>query len=169
MLYRLPANITNKLQRVQNTAARLISRTKKHQHITPRNITYNSSIERKTTIRKVLYPMFGCKNNQLGLILIQFWQIISHPITDISQKRFDATWCKSTCLEVQLQDTPGSATSKLCFYQIRNIGRIRTYITDDVFKTLVNSLVTSQLKERRQSEKSFTRGLGAKTINSVLI
>ena len=34
MLYGLPANITNKLQRVQNTTARLISRTKKHQHIT---------------------------------------------------------------------------------------------------------------------------------------
>jgi hypothetical protein len=30
MLYGLPVNITNKLQRVQNTAARLISRTKKH-------------------------------------------------------------------------------------------------------------------------------------------
>jgi hypothetical protein len=38
-----------------------------------------------------------------------------------------------------------SATSKSCFYQIRNIGRIRTYITDDACKTLVNSLVTSQL------------------------
>ena len=34
MLYGLPASITNKLQRVQNTAAWLISRTKKHQHIT---------------------------------------------------------------------------------------------------------------------------------------
>ena len=38
-----------------------------------------------------------------------------------------------------------SATSKSCFYQIRNIGRIRTYITDDACKTLVNSLVTSRL------------------------
>ena len=38
-----------------------------------------------------------------------------------------------------------SGTSKSCFYQIRNIGRIRTYITDDVCKTLVNSLITSQL------------------------
>jgi hypothetical protein len=35
MLYGLPVNITNKLQRVQNTTARLISRTMKHQHITP--------------------------------------------------------------------------------------------------------------------------------------
>jgi hypothetical protein len=157
----------------------------------------------------------------------------------LSIERFDATWCKSTCLEVQLQDTPGcqlhssgnpyhavdifhqsvsktdnkvwgltrilvthrisgayhkkkqiqsqypefykirpswlfsdcrlsfdgtvvsdvscvrnlgvffdktlsiekqvSATSKLCFYQIRNIWRIRTYITDDACKTLVNN------------------------------
>ena len=38
-----------------------------------------------------------------------------------------------------------SATSKSCFYQIRNIVRIRTYITDDACKTLVNSLVTSRL------------------------
>ena len=38
-----------------------------------------------------------------------------------------------------------SATSKSCFYQIRNIGHIRTYITDDACKTLVNSLVTSRL------------------------
>jgi hypothetical protein len=38
-----------------------------------------------------------------------------------------------------------SATSKSCFYQIRNIGRIRTYITDDACMTLVNSLVPSRL------------------------
>ena len=38
-----------------------------------------------------------------------------------------------------------SATSKSCFYQIRNIVRIRTYITDDACKTLVNSLISSRL------------------------
>ena len=38
-----------------------------------------------------------------------------------------------------------SAVSKSCFNQIRNIGRIRSYITDSACKTLVCSLVTSRL------------------------
>ena len=38
-----------------------------------------------------------------------------------------------------------SSVSKSCFLQIRNIGRIRSYITDDACKTLVNSLVISRL------------------------
>ena len=35
--------------------------------------------------------------------------------------------------------------AKSCYYQIRNIGRIRQYITTDACKTLVHSLVTSRL------------------------
>jgi hypothetical protein len=69
---------------------------------TPRFLTHETSL---TTVPSK--ERRQSENNQLGLILIQFWQIISHPITDISQKRFDATWCQSTCLEVQLQDIPG--------------------------------------------------------------
>jgi hypothetical protein len=38
-----------------------------------------------------------------------------------------------------------SAITKSCFHQIRNIGRIRSYITVDVCKTLVCSLVTSRM------------------------
>ena len=38
-----------------------------------------------------------------------------------------------------------SSVSKSCFLQIRKIGRIRSYITDDACKTLVNSLVISRL------------------------
>lgn len=38
-----------------------------------------------------------------------------------------------------------SSISKACFYQIRNIGRIRTHITENACKTLVCSLVTSRL------------------------
>jgi hypothetical protein len=38
-----------------------------------------------------------------------------------------------------------SNITKSCFFHIRNIGRIRSYITKDACKTLVNSLVTSRL------------------------
>jgi hypothetical protein len=38
-----------------------------------------------------------------------------------------------------------AAVSKSCFNQIRNIGRIRSYITDSACKTLVCSLITSRL------------------------
>ncbi|CAC5370398.1 unnamed protein product [Mytilus coruscus] len=38
-----------------------------------------------------------------------------------------------------------SAVTKTCFYQIRNIGRIRSLISVEAYKTLVCSLVTSRL------------------------
>ena len=38
-----------------------------------------------------------------------------------------------------------AAVSKSCFNQIRNIGRIRSYITDSACNTLVCSLITSRL------------------------
>ena len=42
-------------------------------------------------------------------------------------------------------DKQSSAIAKYCYYQIRNIGRIRSYISDDACQILVRSLVTSQL------------------------
>jgi hypothetical protein len=47
---------------------------------------------------------------------------------------------RSLCMEKQV-----SAISRSCFFHLRNIGRIRPYITTDACKTLVNSLVTSRL------------------------
>ena len=38
-----------------------------------------------------------------------------------------------------------NAISKSCFYQIRNIGQIRRYITNEACKTLVQALITSRL------------------------
>ena len=38
-----------------------------------------------------------------------------------------------------------NAISKSCFYQIRNIGQIRQYITEEACKTIVQALVTSRL------------------------
>ena len=38
-----------------------------------------------------------------------------------------------------------SAVTKSCFYHIRNIGRIRSLISDDACKTLVCSLITSRI------------------------
>ena len=38
-----------------------------------------------------------------------------------------------------------NAISKSCFYHIRNIGKIRQYITNDACKILVQALVTSRL------------------------
>ena len=42
-------------------------------------------------------------------------------------------------------DKQVNAVSRACYYQIRNIGCIRQFITTDACKTLVNSLVTSRL------------------------
>ena len=38
-----------------------------------------------------------------------------------------------------------NAISKSCFYHIRNIGKVRQYITNDACKNLVQALVTSRL------------------------
>ena len=38
-----------------------------------------------------------------------------------------------------------NAISKACYYQIRNIGQIRRYITLDACKTLAHALITSRL------------------------
>ena len=38
-----------------------------------------------------------------------------------------------------------NAILKSCYFHLRNIGKIRRYITDDACKTLVNALVTSRL------------------------
>jgi hypothetical protein len=38
-----------------------------------------------------------------------------------------------------------NTVSKTCHYHMRNIGRIRQYLTDDACKTIVQSLVTSRL------------------------
>ena len=62
------------------------------------------------------------------------------------------TWCSyikrgqlnlvgnTACMEQN-----ASAIAKSCFHQIRNIGRIRSYITVDACKTLVCSLVASRM------------------------
>lgn len=57
-----------------------------------------------------------------------------------SVKNLGVFFDRSLTMEKQV-----SATSRSCFHQIRNIGRIRNFITDDACKTLVNSLVTSRL------------------------
>lgn len=38
-----------------------------------------------------------------------------------------------------------SAVAKSCYHQIRNIGHTRSYITENAYKTLVCSLVTSRI------------------------
>ncbi|KAK3085690.1 hypothetical protein FSP39_007270 [Pinctada imbricata] len=42
-------------------------------------------------------------------------------------------------------DNQCKAITRSCYYHIRNIGRIRKYLTTDASKTLVNALVTSRL------------------------
>ena len=42
-------------------------------------------------------------------------------------------------------DKQANAISKSCFFHLRNIGRIRPFITMNACKTLINSLVTSRL------------------------
>lgn len=56
-----------------------------------------------------------------------------------------------------------AAVSKSCFNQIRNIGRIRPYITDNACKTLVCSLVTSRL----DYGNSLLYGVNAKTLDKL--
>lgn len=62
-------------------------------------------------------------------------------VTDVSfVKNLGCIFDKTLSMEDQ-----ASAITRSCFYQIRNIGRIRSLITDDACKTLICSLVTSRL------------------------
>ncbi|CAC5398574.1 unnamed protein product [Mytilus coruscus] len=45
----------------------------------------------------------------------------------------------------RIREKQVNAVTKSCYFQIRNIGRIRKYITDAAFKTLVCSFVASRL------------------------
>ena len=55
-------------------------------------------------------------------------------------KNLDVYFDRTLSMEKQV-----NAVTKSCYYQIRNIDRIRQYITEDACKTLVCSLVTSRL------------------------
>lgn len=52
-----------------------------------------------------------------------------------------------------------SSVAKSCFYQIRNIGRVRKFLTTDACKTLVHSLVTSRLDYGNALLYGITGGL----------
>jgi hypothetical protein len=62
MLYGLPANITNKLQCVQKTAARIISGAKKHDHITPTLVTLHWLPVHYLCQYRILVYVFNCPN-----------------------------------------------------------------------------------------------------------
>jgi len=47
-----------------------------------------------------------------------------------------------TCL---IMDRQVNAISKVCYYQIRNTGHFRRYITLDAYKTLAHALIISRL------------------------
>ncbi|XP_062571108.1 uncharacterized protein LOC134233132 [Saccostrea cucullata] len=57
-----------------------------------------------------------------------------------SVKSLGVWFDKSLSMQMQI-----SSVSRACYYQLRNIGRIRPLITEDACKTLVCSLVTSRL------------------------
>ncbi|XP_062613812.1 uncharacterized protein LOC134275555 [Saccostrea cucullata] len=65
----------------------------------------------------------------------------------------DSVICESDCVKnlgvffnkSLTMETQISAVSKSCFYHLRNISRIRPFITEDACKTLVVALVTSRL------------------------
>jgi hypothetical protein len=56
----------------------------------------------------------------------------------------------------------GSSLAKSCFFQIRNIERIRPYISNDASITLVSALVTS----RFDSGNALSFGVNASHVNS---
>lgn len=64
-----------------------------------------------------------------------------HTITpNASVKNLGVFWDTFFTMEVQVR-----AVSRACNYHLRNIGRIRNYVTEDACRTLVNALVTSRL------------------------
>ena len=69
------------------------------------------------------------------------------------QLEFDGSLVSDACCVKNLgvffdktlnMEKQGSSLAKSCFFQIRNIGRIRPYISNDACKTLVSTLVTSR-------------------------
>jgi hypothetical protein len=76
-LYGLPANLTNKLQRVQNTAARIISRDKKQDHITPMLVTLHWLPVNYRYQYNILVYVFNCLHGNAPTYLkdlIHFYQ-----------------------------------------------------------------------------------------------
>lgn len=63
LLYGINKQLTNKLQRIQNTAARIITRTRKHDHITPVLINLHWLPVDHRILYKILLYVFKCLNN----------------------------------------------------------------------------------------------------------
>ena len=65
LLYGINKQLTNKLQQIQNTAARIITRTRKDDHITPVliNLHWLPVDHRNTILYKILLYVFKCLNN----------------------------------------------------------------------------------------------------------
>jgi hypothetical protein len=63
LLYGVNASILSKLQRVQNTAARLISRKQKHEHITPVLVSLHWLPVQYQIKYKILLYTFKALNN----------------------------------------------------------------------------------------------------------
>nr|XP_022297089.1 uncharacterized protein LOC111106637 isoform X5 [Crassostrea virginica] len=63
LLYGINKQLTNKLQRIQNTTARIITRTRKHDHITPVLINLHWLPVDRRILYKILLNVFKCLNN----------------------------------------------------------------------------------------------------------
>ena len=63
LLYGINKQLTNKLQRIQNTAARIITRTRKHDRITPVLINLHWLPVDHHILYKIMLYVFKCLNN----------------------------------------------------------------------------------------------------------
>jgi hypothetical protein len=71
-----PANLTNKLQRVQNTVARIISRAKKEDHITPTLVTLHWPPVNYRCQYKILVYVFNCLHGNAPTYLKFFYSFL---------------------------------------------------------------------------------------------
>ena len=87
------------------------------------------------TVLMVFAPKHRVKD--ISDVSITFGESIIHDAPFV--KNLGAYFDKTLCMEKQCD-----AVTRSCYFNIRNIGRIRPYISEDACKTLANSLVTSR-------------------------
>ena len=71
ILYGINKQFTNKLQRIQNTAAKIITRTRKHDHITHVLINLHWLTVDHRILYKILLYVFKCLNNLAPVYLTE--------------------------------------------------------------------------------------------------
>ena len=78
LLVHLPATLTKRLQHIQNSAARLVTRARKHEHITPILMSLHWLPLEQRTVYKTLVITFKALNGLAPIYITELLTVLSH-------------------------------------------------------------------------------------------